>query len=333
MGHTGAMGWGAPPAGAGMLGSSLDPQGPVARSAAGLWWFMLALGTAVFVLVLVVLVLGLWRRRPDAPAPGALIDPPSPPGRRWLVGGGTVLPSVVVSAVLVATIVAMRDVEVAAPPDALVIDVIGHQFWWEVRYPGTDAVTANELHLPVGRPVALRLRSADVIHSFWVPALAGKLDALPDGVNTLVLEADEPGRHVTRCAEFCGVQHANMTMLVVAEPAAEFAAWLDHQAAGAGPPTSPDAAVTRGATLFTSVGCAACHAVRPGPPPEGADHGPDLTHLASRPQLGGVLPNDAEHLRRWIADPHQSKTGVLMPATPLDDAELDAVVAYLGSLD
>jgi cytochrome c oxidase subunit 2 len=204
-----------------ILTGTFDPRGPTARAIADLWWLMLWLGVAVFVLFGVVLAVGLCRKPPsDAAAPSI---------GRWLVGGGVVLPLVVISVVFAATLVAMRATPSVVPDDALVIDVVGHQFRYEVTYPDDGIRLTNELRLPVGRPVALRLTSADVIHSFWVPELGGKLDMLPDGINTLVLEADEPGEHVSRCAEFCGLEHAHMTMRVVVEPEDDFAAWQAAQ--------------------------------------------------------------------------------------------------------
>jgi cytochrome c oxidase subunit II len=205
-------------------GGALDPQGPVSQAMADLWWLMLGLGGAVFVAVVVVLALGLFRRRPAAEQETGR-DRPNRFGR-WFVVGGVVAPMVILLVVFGATVRAMRLVPTTAPSDALVIEVVGHQFWWEVRYPDAGVTVTNELHLPVGRPVNLQLTSADVIHSFWVPALAGKLDLLPDHPNTLVLEADQPGVHRSRCAEFCGLEHTKMVLTVVAEPEDRFVSWL-----------------------------------------------------------------------------------------------------------
>ena len=205
-------------------GGALDPQGPVSEAMANLFWLMLGLGGAVFVAVMVVLGLGLFRRRPAGE--------PQPDRQRrdsfgrWFVVAGVVAPMVILLVVFGATVRATRLVPTTAPSDALVIEVVGHQFWWEVRYPDAGVTVTNELHLPVGRPVNLQLTSADVIHSFWVPALAGKLDLLPDHPNTLVLEADEAGVHRSRCAEFCGLEHTKMVLTVVAEPEDRFVSWL-----------------------------------------------------------------------------------------------------------
>jgi cytochrome c oxidase subunit II len=206
------------------VGGALDPQGPVSEVMAELWWLMLGLGGAVFVAVVAVLALGLFRRRPAAGQETGNRRPNR--FGRWFVVGGVVAPMVLLLVVFGATVRAVRSIPTSAPSDALVIEVVGHQFWWEVRYPDQGITLRDELHLPVGRPVSLQLSSADVIHSFWVPALAGKLDLLPDHPNTLVLEADQPGVHRSRCAEFCGLEHTRMVLTVVAEPEDRFAAWL-----------------------------------------------------------------------------------------------------------
>jgi cytochrome c oxidase subunit II len=202
----------------------LDPQGPVSQAMADLWWLMLGLGGAVFVAVVVVLALGLFRRRPAAGQETGRERPKQ--FGRWFVVGGVVAPLLILTIVFGATVRAMRLLPTTTPPEALVIEVVGHRFWWEVRYPDAGVAVTNELHLPVGRPVNLQLTSADVIHSFWVPALAGKLDLLPDHPNTLVLEAAQPGVHRSRCAEFCGLEHTTMLLTVVAEPEDRFVSWL-----------------------------------------------------------------------------------------------------------
>ena len=205
-------------------GGALDPQGPVSEAMADLFWLMLGLGAVVFVVVVVVLALGLFRRGREG-EPQADRQRPDRFGR-WFVVGGVVAPLVILIIVFGATVKRMRFVPTTAPPEALVIEVVGHQFWWEVRYPDAGITTTNELHIPVGRRINLQLSSADVIHSFWVPELAGKLDLLPDRTNTLVLQADEPSQHRSRCAEFCGLEHTRMVLTVVAEPEDRFAAWV-----------------------------------------------------------------------------------------------------------
>jgi cytochrome c oxidase subunit II len=295
---------------------------------AELWWLMLVLGAAVFIVVTGLLVIGLFRR-PRAAESQVGERMPNRFGR-WMIAGGVVLPLIVLVVVLGATLRAMRFVPNTAPPEALVIEIIGHQWWWEVRYPTEGITTANELHIPVGRPIALQLTSADVIHSFWVPRLAGKLDLLPDGTNTLVFQADVSGEHHTQCAEFCGLQHAHMELRVVAEPQERFASWVAARARPAADPTGATAQLGR--EVFLASDCAECHAIQ-GTPAE-ATRGPDLTHLASRPTIGaGVMPNTPENIADWGADPHAIKRGVKMPAADLAEEELEAVVAYLNGLE
>jgi cytochrome c oxidase subunit 2 len=199
---------------------SLDPRGPAAETIADLWWLMLGLGIAVFVIFTVVLAIGLVRR-PRGDERRA--------GNRMILTGGVVLPVVVLVVVFGATVAAMRELPDDPPDDALVIEVTGHQWWFEVTYPDLGVTTVDELHLPVGEPVALHLTSADVIHSFWVPELGGKLDMLPEDTNVLVLQADEPGEYGAPCAEFCGLEHARMRVHVVAESPEAFDAWIEEQ--------------------------------------------------------------------------------------------------------
>ena len=308
-------------------GGAFEADGPFAREIAGLWWLMLVLGVAVFAVFAVALVAGLLRRR-------AAADPGRPePGprslRRWVIGGGVVMPTAVLIVVLALTIDSMRAVPTTAPAGALRVEVVGHRWWWEIRYPGQGVVTANELHIPVDRPIELRLTSSDVIHSLWVPALGGKMDLLPDGVNTLVLEADEAGVHRSQCAEFCGLQHARMGLRVVAEPEDRFRSWLAANGQDARDPA--DAASARGRDVFREADCGSCHTVR-GTDARGSG-GPDLTHLASRQTIAALTrPLTRQNLAEWIADPDAIKRGVDMPATELRDEDLAALLDYLEGL-
>lgn len=301
--------------------ATLDPHGPVARAMAGSWWLMLWLGLAVLVVVLVMLAVAVRR------GPAATTDTER---TGWFVGWGIVGPAVVLVVVLVATVAVMRTTQAEAPADALQVEITGYQWWWEVRYPDADVTTANELRLPVGEPVVVRLSSADVIHSFWVPRLSGKLDALPDGVTTLVLHADRPGEHRSQCAEFCGLQHARMGLVVTVEPREDVDRWLHAQGRPAAEPSG--AVAQRGLDALLGANCVDCHTIR-GTPAAGTG-GPDLTHVASRPTLGAAtVPNDAEHLADWVSDPHTIKEGVDMPAAELDEDTLHALLAYLRSLE
>lgn len=197
------------------------PGGPVAETINQLWLLMLLLGIAMFALFAALLIGGA-RRRSDAGADARTLT------RRWIIGGGVLLPTAVLLGVFGATVRSMRQMPSGPEPGDLVVDIVAHQWRYEVRYPD-GGVTAGELHLPVGRRILLRLSSVDVIHSFWVPELAGKMDMLPDKVNTLVLQADVPARYTARCAEFCGLHHTTMTMPVIAEPGEQFTAWLAAQ--------------------------------------------------------------------------------------------------------
>jgi cytochrome c oxidase subunit 2 len=240
------------------------------------------------------------------------------------------MPVVAVGLVLGLTLSAMRAIPNDIPPGAVTIEVVGHQWWWEVRYPDENVITANEVHVPAGRPIALLLTSADVIHSFWVPTLGGKIDLLPDRVNTMIIEADEVGLHRGSCAEFCGLQHAKMGLLVAAETDQDHENWLERQREPAASPTG-DLEVA-GAEVFIQSGCSDCHTVR-GTDASGVN-GPDLTHLAGRLTLAaGTVSNTSENLAEWVASPHDVKTGVLMPDIELSAIELEALVAYLEALE
>jgi cytochrome c oxidase subunit 2 len=312
-------------AGAGCAGpaSTLAPRGPAAEDIARLSWVLIVVAAAAYVLVLAMLAAAL--RRGPRPSRHDLW------ARLGVIGGGIALP---VAAIIPLFIVSVRTLAAVTRPEApgLVVEIVGHQYWWELRYPaagpGEIVVTANELHLPVGRPVELRIRATDVIHSVWVPALHGKLDAVPGKVNVTWLRADRPGTYQGQCAEYCGVQHALMRLLVVAQPPAEFEAWLADQRRPASP--AVDEAGRRAEALFL-VHCGHCHAVR-GTPAVGKI-APDLTHVASRRTLAaGTLPHVKGNLAGWIADPQGLKPGSLMPRVPLPPEEFHLVLDYVAGL-
>ena len=313
--------------------SALDPSGPAAETIAGLWWLMFWLGTAVFVAVVVLLGLALRRRaNPEGPPLGA---------RRFVVVSGLAIPAVILVVLLVFTLeatVALLPPRTLGPEfgrgrtlpeDPLTIRVEGFQWWWAVSYPEQGIVTANEIHIPTGRLVKLELLAADVIHSFWVPRLHGKMDLLPDHPNTFWIQADAPGRFRGQCAEFCGVQHALMAFVVVALPPDEFEAWTAAQARPKTIPTDPT--LRRGYDVYLEA-CAHCHAIA-GTPADG-EAGPDLTHLASRLTLAaGTTPNTRDHLSTWITDPQRVKPGNLMPPSHLPPEDLQALLDYLATLE
>jgi cytochrome c oxidase subunit 2 len=220
-----------------------------------------------------------------------------------------------------------------APPPrqgTLTVDVVGRQWWWEVRYPGTrDAVTANEIHIPVRTHVDVRVATADVIHSFWVPQLNRKIDLIPGKRNRVALYADRPGRYQGQCAEYCGLQHAHMRLVVIAEPRARFEAWLRATAAPARQPSGGEA--DRGKQVLEANACASCHQIR-GTRARGRV-GPDLTHLQQRSSLAALtIPNTRAALSRWVRDPQHVKPGNRMPGLDLSRRDFDAIVAYLEEL-
>jgi cytochrome c oxidase subunit 2 len=306
--------------------STLSPRGTGAREIAVLWWVMFALGTAVFALVVVLLVRVARHRRPHADEHRD--DERS--GHRWILWGGVVLPVVVVVPLSFLTLVIGERLADEPDGDAVEIEVIGNQFWWEVRYPGTDAVTANEIHIPVDREARITMTSADVVHSLWVPSLHGKVDLIPGEETEIVLDAVEAGTYEGLCAEFCGIQHTHMRLLVVAHPEDEFEEWLAREAGQARPPRTAEARA--GGQVFDDVGCGSCHTVR------GTDAvgqvGPDLTHIGSRLTLGAnTIPNTRGHLGGWIANSQQIKPGNRMPPSVLEGPELIALLEYLEGLE
>jgi cytochrome c oxidase subunit II len=345
--------------------SALHPGGPAAARIGDLWDMMLVTGTIVTAITFALLLYALFRRRrpdelpPEADRPadtrGELANDESGGrgrggegrprservGARAMLYGGLVFPAVVLGAVLVFTfralgaIVAPANVraEGTPRPGEIVIEVVGRQYWWEVRYldavPGNVFETANEIRLPAGRTALLRLSSDDVIHSFWVPGLQGKMDLIPGRVNVVPITAGRPGVWRGQCAEFCGVQHAKMALVVVAEPEDRWQAWLAAQRAPAAAPADSARLADQG--TFLRSGCVLCHAVRG--TPAGGDVGPDLTHVASRLTLAaGVLPNSTGNLYGWIANPQSHKPGSKMPSVPMTADELHGITRYLETL-
>jgi cytochrome c oxidase subunit 2 len=298
----------------------LSAHGPDAARTEALSWFMIVLATVITLFVFALLVVGLFG---DGTVRERFFT-----DRRLVLGGGIVLPTVVLLLLSGLTVAALRSDPASANGD-LAITVVGHQYWWEVHYPGASVVTANEIHVPVGREVRFTLESDDVIHSFWLPALGGKTDMIPGHVNHMTLRADTPGSYRGQCAEFCGLQHAHMAFLVVAQTPAAFRHWLQQQASPAAPPTGHDA--TAGRAAFLSQPCAGCHQVRG--TTATSTVGPDLTHLASRSTIGALMvPNDTAHLQRWIVDAPAIKPGIHMPPVPLTPVQTRDIVAYLDQL-
>ena len=303
--------------------SALDPHGPGAQRVAGLWWLLFWISAVVFVVVCLLVAAALARRRGDR---DTLVRRGG--GELLIVVGGVIVPAVVLTAVYV---VGLRDLRALTVPKGadLTVEVTGHDWWWEVRYPQEGIVSANEIHVPVGRPVRLVLTSGDVIHSFWVPQLTVKTDLIPGHVNTTWIQATSPGTYRGQCAEYCGLQHAKMAILVVAEPADAWAGWLAAERRPAAAATDPVA--VRGRLALERNSCAACHTVR-GTTAAGTV-GPDLTHFGGRRTIGaGALPNTRGNLGGWIVNSQTVKPGNKMPPQPLTPEELQDLLTYLESL-
>jgi cytochrome c oxidase subunit 2 len=310
--------------------SVMHPAGPQAGRIATLWWQMLAVSTVVYVLVLLFLVIGLWRR---SRAPDAEHEARAKRGSTIAVSVATALTVLTLLGFLVADLVTGRALAAAPAARPLVIDVTGYQWWWKVSYPDTQpsrsVQTANEIHVPVGRPVLIRGSAPDVIHSFWVPNLHGKKDLIPGHKTTTWFQADTPGVYRGQCAEYCGLQHAKMALFVIAEPPREFEAWLDRQRQPAPDPSNPT--TRKGRKVFLAGSCSMCHNIT-GTMATG-QVAPDLTHVASRLTIAaGTLPNTRGHLAGWILDPQAIKPGTKMPSNSLEPADLQALLAYLETL-
>ncbi len=307
-----------------------DPAGPQARLIDRLGYSMHLTAAVVCLLVVAALLWATFRRRADAETRDA-------DGAARPLGAAVVIATAVTILILFAFVI--LDISVgraitANPGDqAIQVRVTGHQWWWEVQYrdslPKNWATTANEIHVPVGRPVVFELRSADVIHSFWAPNLGPKRDQIPGNENSVWFRADSAGTYRGLCAEFCGHQHAKMGFLIVAEPADSFANWLVRQRDTARTPTDPVA--KRGQQVFLESSCVMCHAIAG--TPAGSRIGPDLTHLAGRRTIAsGTLPNTRGNLAGWILDPQSIKPGAKMPPTPLASRDLQALLTYLETL-
>jgi cytochrome c oxidase subunit II len=307
----------------------LSGASEAARRTAQLGWVMLVLAGIVFLIVSGVLALAVRRNRRRDPAGVDL----SEPGSRFVVTGGIVFPGLVLTALFVYGTATLGIFPEREKP-AYTVEVVGRQWWWQIRYLDPELpkrfVTANELHVPVGRPVQVRLTSADVIHSFWVPELQGKLDLIPGDTNVLSLKAERAGVYQGQCAEYCGLQHAHMGLQIVADEPDAFGRWLAAQREPAAAPT--DSLAVLGEQLFVGGPCALCHAVR-GTPARGSV-APDLTHFASRRTIAaGALPNTLGHLEGWIANAQAIKPGAQMPPiTQFTGRELRAVATYVAGL-
>lgn len=329
--------------------SMFDPVSPPAESIRSLSILILSITGAIFVIVEFVLIYAIFRFRhgpPKGPGEPAQVYGSTPIEIAW-----TAAPALIVFVMTLAIARTLWDVNVdpsRPPPESkpLRVTVIGRQWWWEFKYVSyggdeLDITTANELHVPASnfsiagerKPVYLALQSADVCHSFWVPRLAGKTDLIPGRTNQMWFETAQTGLYLGQCAEFCGTQHAKMLLRVYVDTPKDFALWIDHQrkAAEEDPSVAENAFVGKGQKLFFSQSCVNCHQVR-GTGAAGT-YAPDLTHLMSRETLAsGIVPNNREKLRQWVADPQKLKPGCLMPSFGLNGDEVDRIVDYLESL-
>lgn len=289
---------------------------------------MLAVAGVVFLGAVALLVLA-WFRRDRRGLP--LVGENERFNTGLVVTFGMAIPLTVVSVVFVfANLVVMRDTEPPRPEHtSMTVVAIGHQWWWEIRYPRSGVVTANEIHIPARTRINLVARTADVIHSFWVPELNRKIDMIPGQKNRIELYAEASGTYRGQCSEFCGLQHANMAFTVVAEPQRPFEAWLRHEQQPAAAPAGGEAA--RGEEVFMNSACASCHTIG-GTEARGVV-GPDLTHVAARTRLAAeTIPNRHGYLNSWIRDPQSIKPGNKMPGLELTDPEFRALVTYLSGL-
>jgi cytochrome c oxidase subunit 2 len=343
--------------------SPLDARTSAASRIAELGWVMIGVATVVCVVVFAAMLVALRVvPREAARTPGQAADdaPPTPnvaqdrenaPADRAVIVAGLVVPAAILVFTFGYTVYTLREVagvagaggastfpthadhSAAVQADtallpAVTVHLTGHQWWWQVEYPDQQVVTANEIHVPVGVPIQLRLTSEDVIHSFWVPQVSGKVDLIPGKINLLTLRPDQPGIYRGLCGEFCGLQHAHMHLRLVVEPAEQFVRWLTREQQAPVPPATPEAA--EGQRIFIAR-CGECHTVRGS---TDGTRGPDLTHLASRQTLGaGIHENNRANLAGWTAEAQAMKPGNKMPTIPLGGAELSALLTYLESLE
>ena len=317
------------------LQTMLDPAADQARDIDAVWRAMLVVCGVMYVLVLGFLMWALWRARRRSLAPEA---PPmvghsaaEPRLERGLAGWAALIVAGLIGLITVSFLVDRSLAEVG--PDPVKVKVTAHQWWWQVEYqgltPSQAVTTANELHLPLGRPAVVELQARDVIHSFWVPNLAGKVDLIPGRTNYVALTPRRQGSFRGQCAEFCGLQHAKMAFDVEVESPQAFDAWRSRQLTGAPPPAGP--AEQHGQAVFNTKACALCHRVQG--TEAGGTTGPDLTHLMGRRRIAaGALPNSRGALQAWVADPQGVKPGTTMPRVALTAGELNDVVSYLETL-
>ena len=308
------------------VSSIFDPRSTNANTIFHLSNFVLAVTAIIFTVVFALLVYLLVKFRTRGASVNS--EPTQVYGSTQIELAWTVIPVLIVLVLVLATARVIHAIQDAPkPPSAMDVTVIGHQFWWEFRYPEQGVVTANELHIPVGKPTFLKLLSADTDHSFWIPQLAGKTDLIPNRINEMWITPQETGVFLGQCAQYCGTQHAKMLLRVYVESEDDFENWVRTQKL----PAKQDAAVIAGRRVFESTACVNCHAI--GGTNGTGRFGPDLTHMMSRHTIAsGAARNTPENLRLWIQNPDAIKPGSLMPAMKLSDTDLDSLVRYLETL-
>jgi cytochrome c oxidase subunit 2 len=305
--------------------SIVETHGSEARDVAHIWWLMFALAIAVYIIVatLVILAVVRGRRRERVEDADRRED-------HWIWWGGIAFPAVILAVLAVVTVTTTRNLR-TTERDELRVEVTGRRWFWDVRYPDSGVTTSNEIHVPTDRPLDLVLRTDDVVHSFWVPQLAGKVDMVPDHANHLRVKVLKAGVYRGFCAEYCGIQHARMDFIVIAEPRADFERWLARRASSAGAQPASELAA-QGERVFMRESCAGCHTVK-GTEAQGT-YGPELSDIGARDWLGAItVRNTPENMRQWITDSQEIKPGNLMPRIPMSDDDVKAVVAYLEGLE
>ena len=310
--------------------SALNPQGPISRYIDTWWWVLFSVASFVVVLVTVLLLVALFRKRRDDSADPQLHSDRER-GLMWFVGLlGAAFPIAVLGTLMGFNIYTENVITARAQAPTRVIEVIGHRWWWEVIYPQEGITTANELHIPAGESVQIKVTTKDVIHSFWVPQLNGKIDTIPGQTNTISIQADQPGAFRGQCGEYCGLQHAKMAFWVVADAPEDYQAWVSQQRLAAPNPKGGNA--LKGQQIFLGSACVYCHAIKG--TNASSRLGPDLTHLASRRTIGaGALPNTEGNLAGWIVNPQTVKPGNKMPPMYLEAHDLQSLLAYLKTLE
>src|SRR3954466_4429736 len=314
--------------------SALKPMAPQAGGIEWLYWVIFWIAFVAFVLVVGMFARAASRNIAHSPDPLPVLKTPEADKRAaWAVGSAVAITVLTLFAILAFSVVTGKKVEGLTSKNPISITVIGHQWWWEVMYPNPQAdqtvITANEIHIPVGKPVVIQTNSTDVIHSFWAPNITGKRDLIPGYSTAFWFQVDQPGIYRGQCAEFCGLQHAHMGFSIVAQSVPDFQAWQQQQLKPAAEPT--DQEMARGRAVFLAHTCLMCHTIRG--TDAGSRVGPDLTHLASRKMIAAeTLPNTTGALAGWIVDPQRIKPGARMTPNPLAPDDLQALVSYLRSL-